>query len=53
MRKPKSGPAAQIEVDDPAAAMQRFQDFTRKILAVPRKDIERKMATEKKKKQHR
>jgi hypothetical protein len=40
-------PAAHFEVTDPAVAFQKFEDFTRRVLAVPKKKIERKLAAEK------
>jgi len=44
----------QVEVDNPAAAFQKLQDFTRRILSIPKKEIDRKLAAEKstKKKRH-
>jgi hypothetical protein len=37
-------PAAHFEVADPAAAFQKFEDFTRRVLAVPKKKIDQKLA---------
>jgi hypothetical protein len=39
-----------IQVADPDAAYHRLEDFTRKILAVPKKEIDRGLAMEKAKK---
>jgi hypothetical protein len=35
-----------FEVDDPAEAMRKAQDFTRRILAVPKSEIDAKLAKE-------
>jgi hypothetical protein len=37
MSTPKDGHPANVEVDDPAAAFHRLEDFTRKILAAGKK----------------
>jgi len=44
---PKDHPAAHFEVEDAAQAYQKFEDFTRRILAVPKTEIDRRMAQEK------
>jgi len=36
-----------VEVDDPAAAFHKLEDFTRKILAVPKKETDRQVLIEK------
>jgi hypothetical protein len=36
MNNSKDGPAVNIEVDDAEAAFHRLEEFTRKILAVPK-----------------
>jgi hypothetical protein len=46
MSTPKDGPAVNVEVDDPAAAFHRLEDFTRKLLAAPKKTIDRKLVAE-------
>jgi hypothetical protein len=38
----KDGPAAHFEVDDAEAAFHRMEEATRKILAVPKKELDRK-----------
>ena len=52
MNVPKDGPATH-EVDDPEAAFHKLEDFTRRILAVPKKAIDRKLAQEKANKRRR
>ena len=42
--------AADFSVEDPAAAFQKFEDFTRRVLAVPKKKIDAKLALARKKK---
>jgi hypothetical protein len=37
MSTPKDGPPVNVEVDDPAAAFHRLEDFTRKVLAAPKR----------------
>ncbi len=44
MSSAKDHPAAPFEVDDPAAAFRKLKDFTRQILAVPKKQIDAKLA---------
>ncbi len=46
MNSPKDHPAAPFEVEDPAAAFHKLENFARKVLAVPRKSIDRKLAQE-------
>ena len=48
MSSPKDGPGPH-PVDDAEAAFHKLEDFTRKILAVPKKRIEQKVSREKKK----
>ena len=50
MTSPDPRPAAHFEVADPAAAFQKFEDFTRRVLAVPKKKIDAKLALARKKK---
>jgi hypothetical protein len=45
--KPKHPEIPDIRVEDPKSAYQKFEDFTRRIMNVPRKEIEAKLATEK------
>lgn len=40
-------PADPFKVDDPDAALRGFEDFTRRILAVPKSAIDKKLAVEK------
>jgi hypothetical protein len=47
MKTPKSGPVPHVEAADPANASRNFEDFTRRILAVPKKEIDAKIAKEK------
>ncbi len=44
MSSPKDGPGPlpHVEVDDPAAAMQRSKDLARRVLAVPKPDADAK-----------
>ena len=49
----KDGPMPQVEITDPEAAFHRFEDFTRRVLAVPKKVIDRKLTKEKAKKKGR
>jgi hypothetical protein len=49
MSGPKQQPASH-EVDDAAAAFHKLENFTRRILAVPKKAINRKPAPPKTKK---
>jgi len=44
------GPTPQLEVSDATAAFRKLEDFTRRVLAVPKKEIDRKLAEEKAKK---
>jgi hypothetical protein len=44
---PKTKSAAHVEVADAAAALHNMENFTRKILAVPKKQIDAKLAKEK------
>jgi hypothetical protein len=37
-------PAAHFEVDDPAAAFSKLENFARRVLAVPKKTIDRKLS---------
>ena len=48
MSDPKDGPAVpHVEVPDAAAAFKKLENFTRKILAVPKREIDDKIANEK------
>jgi hypothetical protein len=53
MRKSANRPAAHFEVEDANEAFQKLEDFTRRVLAVPKKVIDRKLAAEKTAKQRR
>lgn len=43
-------PAAPFEVENPAAAFRKLEDFARKVLAVPKKRVDAKLAADKGKK---
>ena len=47
MPKQKPRDIPDIEVEDADAAYRKFEDFTRKIMSVPRKEIDAKLAKEK------
>jgi hypothetical protein len=47
MPKPKPRDIPHIEVADPAAAFHKLEEFTRRILAVPKKEIDASLAREK------
>jgi hypothetical protein len=47
MPKPKPRDIPDIRVEDPEAAFHKMEDFTRRILAVPKKEIDARMAREK------
>jgi hypothetical protein len=47
MSKTKARTVPHIEVENPAEAFHKLEDFTKKILAVPKKEIDRKLAEEK------
>ncbi len=44
MSSPKDRPAAHFEVDDPKAAFQKLQAFARRILAVPKREVDTRAA---------
>jgi hypothetical protein len=46
MPSPQKRTAAPFEVDNPAAAFHKLEDFTRKIIAVPKKKIDAKLKAE-------
>jgi hypothetical protein len=50
MSKPKVRDIPHIEVADPAAAYHKLEEFTRRIMAVPKKEIDRRLAQEKRSK---
>jgi hypothetical protein len=50
MANPTPRPAAHFEVDDSAAAFKKFEDFTRRALAVPKKEVDKAAARHKAKK---
>ena len=43
---PPKKPMPHFEVDDPAEAYRKAQDFTRRILAVPKTEIDARLAKE-------
>lgn len=45
MAKPDR-PAAHFEVEDADAAFRKLENFTRRVLAVPKAEIDKKMAGE-------
>jgi hypothetical protein len=47
MNGPQKRPHAPIQVDDPAAGLQRMQALGRKILAVPKGEVDAAAAKEK------
>lgn len=47
MPKPKIVMMPHVEVEDGVAAFHKLEDFTRKILAVPKKEIDARLAKEK------
>jgi hypothetical protein len=47
MPKPKPRDIPDIRVDDPEAAFHKLEEFTRRIMAIPKKEIDAKLATEK------
>ncbi len=46
MNSPTPRNAAPFEVEDPTAAFRKLETFTRKILAVPKKQIDASLAEE-------
>jgi hypothetical protein len=46
MPKPKPHDIPDIRVEDPEAAYQKFEDFARRVMAVPKKEIDAKLARE-------
>jgi len=53
MSNPKDGPIPHVEVPDAAAAFHKLENFTRRILAVPKKEIDAKLAKESQEKKKR
>ena len=43
MSTPPTRPTAHFEVTDPSAAFQKLEDFTRRVLTVPKKQIDKKL----------
>jgi hypothetical protein len=52
MSNPKDGPMPQVEVPDAAVAFRKLEDFTRRMLAVPKKEIDARLEKEKKHKKN-
>jgi hypothetical protein len=50
MSAPRKPPIPEIQVDDPAAAMKRMQAFGKRILAVPKREVDAKNLAKKPKK---
>jgi len=46
MRKPKLRDIPDIQAADPENALRNLEDFTRRILAVPKKEIDAQLARE-------
>jgi hypothetical protein len=47
MPKAKSREIPDVQAVDPAAALHKLEGFTRRILSVPKKEIDAKLAREK------
>jgi hypothetical protein len=47
MTNPHAPSVPHVEASDPAAARQKLEDFTRRILAVPKKKIDAMLTKEK------
>jgi hypothetical protein len=47
MPKPKPRDIPHIRVEDPEAAFHKLEDFTRRIMAVPKKEIDAELTREK------
>jgi hypothetical protein len=43
MSKPKPREIPDIRVEDPEAAFHKLEDFTRRVMAIPKKEIDRSM----------
>jgi hypothetical protein len=46
MSSPQDRPAPHVEVPDAAAAFHKTEAFIRRLLAVPKKEIDKKLAKE-------
>jgi hypothetical protein len=46
MPKPKPANIPDVQAADPAAASHKLEDFTRRILSVPKREIDAKLARE-------
>jgi len=53
MRHPKAGPIPHVEVEDGIAAFHKLEEFTRRIMTVPKKKIDEMLAKERAKKKRR
>jgi hypothetical protein len=53
MPKPKTVTVPHVEVEDGVVAFHKLEEFTRKILAVPKKEIDASLAKEKRAKSKR
>jgi hypothetical protein len=53
MRSPHGPSVPHVEVPDGAEAMRKMDEFTRRVLAVPKKKIDAMIAVERKKKKKR
>jgi len=47
MSNGKDGPVPHVEVPDAAVAFRKLENFTRRILGVPKKEIDVRLAKEK------
>jgi hypothetical protein len=43
----KAHPAAGVEVDDPAVAFQKLEEFAKRVLKVPKKEVDAKLLKDK------
>jgi hypothetical protein len=53
MSTPHGPSVPHVQASDPAAARQNLEDFTRRVLAVPKKKIDAMLAKERSGKKHR
>jgi hypothetical protein len=50
MRHPKAGAIPHVEVKDGVAAFHKLEEFTRRVMAVPKMEIDAMLARERSKK---
>jgi hypothetical protein len=46
MRHPKAGPIPHVEVEEEIAASHKLEEFTRRIMSVPKKKIDAMLSRE-------